>query len=92
MSKRELVPSTLDSHTAIRAICSDESGAVLMSSPYRRGRSVRIGSGAQHRSPNVYDGGRDAPLDEESNRWFKHIAIAIGAVGAVMIILTLVHY
>ena len=35
-------------------------------------------------SPNMIDGGEDAPMDEQSNRFFKHITIAVLVVIAIL--------
>ncbi len=40
-------------------------------------------------SPKVLDGGTDAPLDEQSNRFFKHLTIGIVAVLGGLFILAL---
>ena len=63
-----------------------------MSEAYRRRVSVRKGAGVQHRAPDVLDGGRDAPLDEASNRMFKHVAITIAAVGTAMVVAAVLGY
>lgn len=37
-------------------------------------------------SPDMLDGGEDAPMDERSNRFFKHIAIAALVLVAILLV------
>jgi hypothetical protein len=72
----------------------DSPRLTLMAKPWRRRSGVisrpgilgaRPGSGVFTRSPNMLDGGEDAPMDEQSNRFFKHLTIGALVVVAVII-------
>ena len=73
----------------------------LMARPWRRRTGVinragilgaRPGGlwGALTRSPTMIDGGEDAPMDEESNRFFKRLTIGALFVVALLVVAPIV--
>jgi hypothetical protein len=68
-----------------------------MAKPWQRRSSVIRRSGilgarpgnALTYSPNMLDGGEDAPMDEQSNRFFKYLAIGALVIVAVLVVAAL---
>jgi hypothetical protein len=54
--------------------------------PYQQGLGPRTGWFWQ--SIWMNDGGEDAPMDEQSNRFFKHLTIGALVVTAIIIIIS----